>query len=172
IRETLAFVERELLDENGGFYSSINADSEGVEGKFYVWRMKELRELVDEGTMEKITEVYNLTSFGNWEDGNNVLYRTESNQAFAERCKIAPKDWKNTLKNVKETLFKHRETRIRPTTDNKILTSWNAMMLKGYIDAYRAIGEEKYLETALKNAEFLKENMQQENGAVFRNYMN
>lgn len=172
IHDTLQFIERELMDKNGGFHSSINADSEGVEGKFYLWKMKDLKELFDEETMEKITDYYSLKSYGNWEDGNNVLYRTESNKAFAERHKITPEEWEITLDKVKKTLLKQRETRIRPTTDNKILTSWNAMMLKGYIDAYRAIGEEKHLKTAVKNAIFLRENMLQENGAIWRNYMN
>lgn len=170
IRETLEFIERELTDENGGFYSSINADSEGVEGKFYVWKMKELREIFDEETMLLITDYFNLKSYGNWEDGNNVLYRTVSNEEFAEKHKIPVQEWETKLSFICKTLFEVREKRIRPTTDDKILTSWNALMLKGYLNAYRALGEEKYLKIALKNAEFLNENML--GASLYRNFMN
>ena len=170
IRETLEFVERELQDKNGGFYSSLNADSEGEEGKFYVFQAKEIDEVLSEENEALIKEFYNVKKRGNWENDENILYREESEKEFAKENGLSEKQWDKQLKKAKEKLLAFREKRERPSTDDKILTSWNALMLKGYLDAYQALGDEDYLKIALKNARFLETNMIKRDGSLFRNF--
>lgn len=170
IRETLNFIEREMTDSNGGFYSSLNADSEGEEGKFYVWTQDEIDEVLDEEPAKLISDYYQVKKSGNWEHGKNILYRKASKKEFAKNSKLTAEQWDKILSKSNDKLLKVREERIRPSTDDKILTSWNALMLTGYVDAYLALGEEKYLKTALKNARFMEDNMLRENGRLWRNY--
>ncbi len=171
VYETLEFVERELLSPEGGFYSSLDADTEGEEGKYYVWKYEELTELLHENA-EIIAEYYQFTKSGNWEDGNNVPICNQSLEEFAANKKLSLSDFQETLNKSKTTLFEYRQLRTRPGLDDKILSSWNALMLKGYIDAYRAFGEEKFLEIALRNANFLLSEMLQSDGSMWRNHKN
>ena len=170
IRETLNFIEGEMTDSNGGFYSSLNADSEGEEGKFYVWTQDEIDEVLDKETAKLISTYYQVKKSGNWEHNKNILYRKESKKEFAQNNKLTVEQWDKILSKSKDKLLKARGKRIRPSTDDKILTSWNALMLKGYIDAYLALGKEKYLKIALQNARFMEDNMLRENGLLWRNY--
>lgn len=170
VRETLDFIKREMTHEEGGFYSSINADSEGEEGKFYVWTEEEINELSDNETGKWIRDYYNITTEGNWEHHKNILYRNITDEAFAKKHDIALEKLHSTLQKAKEILLKARSKRIRPTTDDKILTSWNAIMLKGYVNAYRALGDKSDLEAAIKNAKFLEQNMIKKEGGLLRNF--
>lgn len=147
VEETLAFIKRELTDKNGGFYSALDADSEGEEGKFYVWTKAEIDTIL--GTdAELFCQYYNVEEGGNWEHGNNILCVTETNL-----------ETKAKLQAAITKLMAERDKRIRPGLDDKIITSWNALMLKGYADAYRVFRKEEYLEAALKNLSFIKNNM-------------
>lgn len=170
IRETLAFIDREMTDANGGFYSSLNADSEGVEGKFYVWTQQEIEEVLDDETAKLIGDFYQVRKSGNWEHNNNILYQKDSKAKFAKNNDLTAEQWDKILSKANDNLLVAREKRIRPSTDDKILTSWNALMLSGYVDAYMALGENEYLKTALKNAHFLEDNMVRENGRLWRSY--
>ena len=170
IQETLEFIEREMTSPEGGFYSSLNADSEGEEGKFYVWTKEEIQQALNEKPAGLVGDYYQIKKPGNWEHGKNILYRKSTKEAFAENNGMTANEWDRLLSNAKEKLLKERGKRIRPSTDDKILTSWNALMMKGYIDAYLALGNEKYLKTALKNARFLEKNMIREDGRLWRNY--
>ncbi len=170
VEETLEFVERELMDNSGGFYSSLNADSEGEEGKFYVWTKQELTDIFDEKALPIILDYYNVTKEGNWEHGINILHVKESQSIVAKRHSISEAELQDIITNAKNTLLAERKKRIRPSTDDKILTSWNAMMLKGYIKAYQSFGNEHYLQVALKNARFLEEEMIKEDHSLWRNY--
>lgn len=170
IRETLAFIDREMTSPEGGFYSSLNADSEGEEGKFYVWTQDEIEKVLDEKTAALISDYYQVKKSGNWEHHKNILHRKESNKEFAKSNGLTAEQWDKILSNSKDNLLKARGKRIRPSTDDKILTSWNALMMKGYVDAYLALGDEAYLKTALKNAKFLEDNMINPNGSLWRNY--
>lgn len=174
IRQTLEFIKREMTSKDGGFYSSINADSQGEEGRFYVWTAKEIDSLLDKKTARLIKSYYHIEGAGNWEDKKNILYRNPAinDTAFAQQHHISINEWRAILQKSKTLLFKVRARRIRPTLDNKILTSWNALMLKGYVNAYRALGEKEYLDAALNNAKFLENNMMQKDGHLWRNYMN
>lgn len=170
IEESLDFVNRELTDKNGGFYSSLNADSEGEEGKYYVWSANEIDRLLDPKTAELFKDYYNIKSSGNWENNKNILYRDQSDAEFAEKHDLSKKSLWEKLSFAKTKLMKIRSQRVRPSTDDKILVSWNALMLKGYVDAYRSLGDKAYLEKALKNADFIQKNMQRKDGGLYRNY--
>lgn len=165
IRQTLAFVERELSDREGGFYASLNADSEGQEGKFYVWTEKEIDASVSSAAARLLKDAYQVRPEGNWEDGLNILYREPPEGAEAEALDEA------ALQAAAAALFKVRAKRVRPSLDEKILSSWNALMLKGYLAAYHALGEAAYLERALRAGHFLEHKMIQADGRLLRNYM-
>ncbi|MBD1397834.1 thioredoxin domain-containing protein [Pontibacter sp. JH31] len=152
--ETIAFVERELMSEEGGFYSSLDADSEGVEGKFYVFTREELQDLV--GEEEPImTKYYHATTTGNFEHGQNILHRRISDEHFAKENELELEVLEEMVKTWKEKLMEARAKRIRPGLDDKILCSWNALMLKGLADAYYTFGNKHFLHLATRNAEFM-----------------
>jgi uncharacterized protein YyaL (SSP411 family) len=169
--ETLDFVNREMTSAEGGFYSSLDADSEGEEGKFYVWTYEEIKQILGDKA-DVFIDYYNITRDGNWEHGNNILYRLENDADFALREGITPENLAEVIQSCKTQLLEEREKRIRPGLDDKILTSWNALMLRGYTDAYRVFGEERFLTAALENAEFLVKNAINSHGEVTRNYKN
>lgn len=170
IRATLTFVEREMTADNGGFYASLNADSEGEEGKFYVWTAEEIDNLLTTQEATVLKAYYQVTSNGNWERGLNILHCAEPVDKFAESKKLSLQTVQILLQSGKEKLFSARQGRVRPSTDDKILLGWNALMLKAYVEAYQALGEKEYLTAALKNAEFIEREMIDKSGGLFRNY--
>lgn len=171
VRQTLTFVERELMDGSGGFYSSLDADSEGEEGKFYIWEKQELSQLIkDEQIREIFFEFYQIQTKGNWEAGQNILYHTQSLASFAAQKGLDPTELAADFEKIKSTLLQKRNQRERPGLDDKVLTSWNALMLEAYVDAYRYLQEPKYLATALKNAHFLTAELLQTDGRLDRTY--
>src|SRR5690606_18356288 len=175
VEETLNFISREMTNAEGGFYSSLDADSKDENGKleegaFYVFTAEELqKELKDD--FQIFQEYYNVNEYGEWEN-NNVLVRKKSDSEIEKEFGITSDTFQQKKKNWKNKLLAFRNKRERPRLDDKTLTSWNALMLKGYVDAYKAFGEKNYLETALKNANFLSENLLLKNGALFHNYKN
>lgn len=169
VQETLAFIERELRSKEGGFYSSLDADSEGVEGKFYVWTKNELKEVLGEKA-DLIIDYYNITENGNWEDGKNILLRTFEEKKIANKYQITESELLKRVFKAKAILLKEREKRTRPDLDDKILTSWNSLMLKAYVDAYRVFGDENYLNLALQNAEFINPKIKTSDNRLHRNY--
>lgn len=171
LEETLGFIERELTDPNGGFYSSLDADSEGEEGKFYVWTSQEIDSLLtNEQDRNIFREYYDVKKRGNWEHNKNVLRYRQTITSVVNKLKVSESDVLAALNRSKKILFDYRSTRIRPGLDDKILTGWNALMLSGYVETYRALGEETYLKTALKNATFIKSTMLQKDFRLNRNY--
>ncbi|GAB2686892.1 thioredoxin domain-containing protein [Mucilaginibacter koreensis] len=170
VKETVAFLERELMSVDGGFYSALDADSEGVEGKFYTFNKTELDDLLGENAA-LFNAYYHVTDEGNWEEEEtNVLYRKESDELLAKQYNLSLSELRNIIHTSRETVFNYRSKRIRPGLDNKILASWNGLMLKGLCDAYRAFDEPQYLELALKNARFLQANMITPNQRLIRIY--
>jgi len=172
VEQTLSFVSREMTDKTGGFYSSLNADSEGEEGRFYVWTAHEIQSVLPAKYVDFAEDYYNITSEGNWEKGNNILYLREPPIAFEKKYNITKEVANQWIDNINTFLLTSRNQRIRPSTDDKILTSWNALMLNGYVDAYRALGEEDYLKIAKVNADFVLKNMMHSEGKLMRNYKN
>jgi hypothetical protein len=170
VYETLAWVKREMTSPEGGFYSALDADSEGVEGKFYTFTKAEVGRVLGEDS-ELFCLYYNITEGGNWEEERtNVLMRTEDDQTFAQDSGISIGESDRLIEAQKQKLFAYRENRIRPGLDNKILASWNGMMLKGFADAHRVFNEPEFLNTAIANAEFLLTNMVSEGGRLERIY--
>ena len=170
VGQTIAFAERELLHPNGGFYASIDADSEHEEGKFYVWTRQEIESVLDPKTAQIILRYYQVTASGNWEPGKNILYYKSEKTLFASENRMSVTELNLILQNANKSLLDKRNQRIRPATDDKILTSWNALMLSAYTTAFKAFGEEQYLKGAIRTARFLEENMIKENGLLFRVY--
>lgn len=168
VYETMEFIEREMTDESGGFYSSFDADSEGEEGKYYVWTKAEIDDLLGERS-EIFCDYFSVTSIGNWE-GNNILFVTQKKEDLVNKYQIGEKLFDRIISESKKILFEERNKRIRPGLDDKILTSWNALMLRGYVDAYSAFGEKKFLDAALKNGEFILNKMMNEDGRLNRNF--
>lgn len=171
VYETLAFVKRELTSAEGAFYSSLDADSEGEEGRFYVWKYDELGKLLNDDA-GLVAEYYSATAEGNWEKGNNILYRSVADINIAARHNLTLKELGDKISAVKEILLYERSKRTRPALDDKILTSWNAMMLKAYVDAYRTFDEQGFLLSAVKNAEFILQNLKKHDHRLDRNFKN
>ena len=170
IDKTLDFIKRELTSTEGSFYSSLNADSEGEEGKFYVWTKAEIENIVGGKSGVLIMEYYQVTDSGNWENGKNVLHSKITKEEFAIKKGITVTECERMLGDAAHNLLLARNRRPRPSLDDKVLVSWNALMLKGYVDAYLALGNPDYLQTALKNARFLEKNMVRQDGRLLRNY--
>lgn len=158
VDETLTFIQNELTSPQGGFYSSINADSEGEEGKFYEWTRGEIEDLLGKAEASRFCAYFNVTMDGNWEEGKNVLHTSEIDLNSVDQ-----------LAEARAKLLKARNERVRPTTDDKVLTSWNALMIMGYVNAYLALQRDDYLQTALKNAELIDRQRVDEKGHVWRN---
>ena len=160
IRETLQFIEREMTHPDGGFYSALDADSEGVEGKFYVWDQSEIEAaLGDDAPL--FCAFYGVTAEGNWEE-KNILWRPESFETFAARKHLDVDDLKKRLAEGREKLLALRATRIRPGLDDKILLGWNALMCSAYVAAYRALQEESWRQTAIRSMDFMLEKFRQD----------
>lgn len=170
VEQTLEFVGNALTSPHGGFYSSLNADSEGEEGKYYVWTKTELENNLDTVSAELFLEYFNISDSGNWEDGKNILFRKKSIEDFSSRRNISVAEFKTVISKARENLLRARSKRIPPSLDDKILVSWNALMLQGYIDAYFALGKPEYLEAALRNGEFLANNLMRPDGQLWRNF--
>ncbi len=170
VEESLGFIKREMTSDEGGFYSSLDADSEGEEGKFYVWKAEELDAVLGEESA-LIKEFYNVSESGNWES-NNILYRTRSKEDVANKYGLGLDQFDQKLAKAKKALLKERSKRIRPGLDDKILCAWNALMLKGYVDAYRSIEGDEYLSMAEESALFILENFKRADGGLNRNYKN
>ena len=171
VYETVDFLERELMDESGAFYSSLDADSEGEEGKFYVWNKKELQEILS-ADFELFAEYFNVNSKGFWEHGNYILLRDQPDEEFAEKHDIALQELRKKVKQWKEKLMKFRSDRVRPGLDDKTLTSWNALVIQGLTDAYMAFHDEQFLTLAKKNARFLKDSVMTEKGKLYHTWKN
>lgn len=155
IEETLDFVLREMTHPQGGFYASYDADSEGVEGKFYVWSKAEIDAILG-ADAPVFNYYYGVTEQGNWEH-TNILERQQSLEAFAKTVNRPVEEVENTLAQLRQKLFMVREKRVKPGLDDKILLNWNALMVSAFAHAYEALGNEVYLKTAETTLHFLLE---------------
>ena len=158
VYETVDWLKREMTGSDGGFYSALDADSEGEEGKYYVWTKAEL-ESTTKNQPKWLSEYYSVLDSGNWEHGNNILFIDQWEDDFIKKHQITREQLHTELNIAKDKLLKERDKRIRPGLDDKILTGWNAMAIKGLLDAYAAFGDEAFLELALNNIVFLEKNL-------------
>ena len=164
----LDYVVREMTDSGGGFYSTQDADSEGVEGKFFIWTRAEIDELVGERDAAVFAAYYNVTSAGNFE-GENILNVTRDLAEVAAAENVTVEHLAKALANARELLFTAREKRVKPARDEKVLTAWNGLMLAAFAEAAAILERADYLEIARNNAQFVLDNLRRE-GLLLRTY--
>ncbi len=157
VAQTVNWLEREMQDEKGAFYAALDADSEGVEGKFYVWNEDELRDVLQDD-FNWVKDFYEVGGSAHWEEGNNILLRRKTDKEWCEREQINTEELERKIARVNEVLLRARSRRIRPGLDNKRITSWNAITLKGLCDAFATFEDVTFLQMALKNGKWLREN--------------
>jgi len=154
VEEILDYVKREMTNPEGGFYSTQDADSEGEEGKFFVWTPDEVKRILGEKNGNLFCLYYDVTPRGNFE-GKNILNVPRSLEDIAQATKTHPDDLQAILARGREQLFREREKRIKPHRDEKVLTSWNGLMLLSFVRAAKVLDRQDYLDAALKNAQFI-----------------
>lgn len=169
VQETAEFVERELTSPEGVFYSALDADSEGIEGKFYVWSKEELEKVLGDD-FPLFREAYNVNSTGYWEDGHYILLKRKPDLQLAQAAGLSLEIWTEKIDACRARLMAKRSERIRPGLDDKTLVSWNALMAKGYVAASIAGNNPEYLARAIKNLEFLLQFGRTPNGGLYRSY--
>lgn len=159
--ETLDYVVREMTDERGGFYSTQDADSEGHEGKFFVWTVDEIKEILGEDDAALFCAYYDVTAGGNFE-GQNILNVTRPAEKVAREAHITVERLLEAVERGRRKLFAVREGRIKPQRDEKVLTAWNGLMLASFAEAAAILERDDYLETAKSSARFILEKMRRE----------
>ncbi len=163
--ETCEYLLREMRHPDGGFFSSQDADSEGVEGKFFAWSYDELASAVG----NDVTTAFGATPSGNWE-GANVLWRPYPARAVAEELGIEPDEFEREVDAGRATLFEIRERRVRPATDDKVLAAWNGLAVSALAEAGRVFGEPRYVDAAGRAADFVLANLRDPSGRLLRSW--
>ncbi len=158
VEETLEYVERDMRHPSGGFYSAEDADSEGQEGLFYVWHHNEIRELLPSESCDVFCDFYGISTVGNWE-GQNILHQRRGLSSLADDHGKSEEELRSLLRSARELLLEKREQRVRPGLDDKILASWNGLMLTAFSKAAFVLGDKHALDIATRNATFLAEEM-------------
>ncbi|GAC1706555.1 MAG: thioredoxin domain-containing protein [Flavisolibacter sp.] len=164
IKDTLNFVERELMHLEGGFFAALDADSEGIEGKYYVWDYNEVVALVGEGVLD-FCAYFDISPTGNWE-GKNILRISIPMEQYAFENKLDLEELKTIIDKGKQALLNHRNQRIRPRLDDKVLLGWNALMALAYIKAFEATGINHYRKIAERNIAFLQKDFKAVSGLL------
>jgi uncharacterized protein YyaL (SSP411 family) len=167
VEETLAYVSREMTSPEGPFYSTQDADSEGVEGKFFVWTAQEIKDILGADLAETFCYVYDVTDDGNWES-HNILHRSKTDSQDGKLLHLEEDELQRRLADAKRKLLDVRGRRVRPGRDEKILTAWNALMIDALAQASQALDNPEYAAAAEKAADFLLQTMRAPNGRLFR----
>ena len=162
VEEVLNYVLRDMRSAQGGFYSTEDADSEGKEGKFYVWTRDQIKDLLGKERGLAFSAYYGVTPQGNFEDGENILHIDSTVEKVSELYGIPVPDVKLLMEEGRKVLFAEREKRVRPGRDEKILTSWNGLMISAFVDGYKVSGDERYLDGAVGAARFILLEMRQD----------
>lgn len=153
--QTLDFVERELTSPEHAFYSALDADSEGEEGKYYVWQKEELAQLLGDD-FALFSDYYNINDTGYWEHGHYILVRCDNESEVAVKHQISLPALQDRISTCRQRLLEARDKRVRPGLDDKCLTSWNALMCKAFADAYLTFGHLPFKQSAIRNAAFIR----------------
>ncbi len=159
VYDTYEWLTREMMNESHGFYSALDADSEGIEGKYYIWDYKELTSLIADEYTELFADYFESVPGGNWEHGENILKQTDDIKKLLKEHNLTQEQFDRLLKSVKSKLLEVREKRIKPGLDDKVLAGWNAMMITGLLDAYHAFAEPRFLGIAILNIQFIEKNL-------------
>jgi len=170
VREIATYVLRDMAGPEGGFYCAEDADSEGEEGRFYVWKPQEIREHLGAEAGELFCRFYSITESGNFEHGRSIPHMTEAVDSFAGRVGLSPEELDLRLSRARERLFAVREKRIHPLKDDKILSAWNGLMIAALARAYQALGESTYRDAAQRSADFVLNQQRNDNGRLYRRY--
>ncbi len=168
IVETLEFVRREMTHPQGAFYSALDADSQGQEGKFYVWDKREIEHLLG-ADAEAFCTLYGATDAGNWEH-TNILWRAVEPATYAQEHGLDPQVFEQQVDRWRQKLFAYRERRVRPGLDDKVLLGWNALMASAYAKAYAALGQEAYRRAAVQNLNFLLRHLVDAQGRLLHSW--
>ncbi|HLE79742.1 MAG TPA: thioredoxin domain-containing protein, partial [Dehalococcoidia bacterium] len=166
--ETLDYVRRGMTDPKGGFYATQDADSEGEEGKFYLWTALEIEQALGPEDARIVSRYFGVLAAGNFE-GTNILHVPEDIEAVARELGISADEVERVVERSRPRLLAAREGRIRPGKDDKVIAAWNGLMLRSFAEAAAALGREDYRETAVANAEFLLSTLYQ-HGRLLRTY--
>ncbi len=167
--DIFTYIDRDMTHPDGGFYSAEDADSEGVEGKFYVWKQEEIQSLLGRQVASVAIPFYNVFPTGNWES-NNILHVTRSPEILAQELHMPVESVTDALDQARATLLEARSKRIRPLLDDKILTSWNALMISAMARAGRVSGDEDRISIAEKALAFIYKNLSTDNGRLLRRW--
>ena len=171
VKQTLHWISRDMTSPEGGFYSSLDADADGEEGKYYTWQAGVFeKQLGRNSTL--MEEYYNVSEMGSWEHGQNILHITVDASQFAKSNGLEDTEFTNMVDDANKKLLQFREKRVKPATDDKMITAWNAMMISAYLEAYNTFGDSSYLEAAEKNAEMLIVKCMTREYRLNRNYKN
>jgi len=166
--ETLEYVRREMLDDVGGFYSTQDADSEGEEGKFFVWTPAEIEEILGEREAQVFSFYFDVSDEGNFE-GKNILNINFTPEAAAAALKMDASEFTEIIERGRKRLFEEREKRVKPHRDEKVLTAWNGLMLTAFAEAAAVLSNQEYLEIAKRNADFILTGLS-DNGRLLRTW--
>ncbi len=161
-RQVLAFVRREMMSPEGGFYSSMDADSEGEEGRYYVWTKREILDALGARLGEIFCRYYGVTEKGNFE-GKNILHVAASLKELSDEFRLALPEVEKILREGRENLLKLRQQRVPPATDTKIIVSWNGLMLSAFADAYQITGDPEYAQVLRTTLDFLRNKLFEDN---------
>jgi uncharacterized protein YyaL (SSP411 family) len=167
--ETLAYVRREMTSPEGPFYSTQDADSEGVEGKFFVWSEEEIETVLGKERAEVFNYVYGVSAEGNWE-GHNILHRVKTDEQNARMLRLPEVEMRRILDESRRKLLEVRSRRVWPGRDEKALTSWNGLMIQALAQAAQVLDDPSYAETASRAADFILRRMRRPDGRLLRTY--
>ena len=169
--QTVAWLNREMVHPEGCYFAALDADSEGEEGKFYCWSERDF-ETTLESDANWAKEFYNINRRGYWEDDKYIPLRTESDKDFRAKYSWTQEEFESNIAKINQKLLDERSHRVRPGLDHKCLTSWNALLVTGYCDAYQAFEEQEFLQCALKIGKWICNYQLAENGKLLRNRAN
>jgi uncharacterized protein len=168
--QVVEYVLRDMTDSSGGFYSTEDADSEGEEGAFYIWRPAQLRDLLGDEDARLFGAFYDVKEPGNFEGRASILHVDYRFEELAPRLGVSEGDLSHAVRRGRRALFEARSHRERPARDEKVLAAWNGLMLRALAEAARVLGRPDFLEAAIKNADFLLSKMRRPNGAMYRTW--
>jgi len=168
--EILTYVLRDMTAPEGGFYTAEDADSEGEEGLFYVWTPTEIKEHLGKDLGDLFCRFYDIGPHGNFEDGRSILHTRIPVESFATRENMEVAELENLLEEARERLFMKRERRVHPLKDDKILTSWNGLMIAAMAKAYKALGNQTYVDAARRSVSFILEHLKKPGPRLYRRY--
>ena len=169
ISQILEWLKDEMIDVNGGFYSSMDADSEGVEGKYYVWKPEEINEILSEKDAKIFNQYFDISQNGNWE-GNSIPNIIMKKSSLATILEIPKSEIESSLESSRLKIKEHRKSRIAPGTDDKIIVSWNGLMISSLAKVSAVLGDKEYFEIADKAVSFIVDKMSKKDGSLNRVY--